>query len=110
MNSDHIPYHLLCKSHTYERLDAYNLKTLVKLENKIELRELIIHREAAEFDMILEKSGVHNSFSLYKEKRFKTLGYQAGAIIDCLPYLKNLLDETHLNNLLVCACKIYLEK
>ena len=128
MNSDHIPYHLLCKSHTCERLDADNLKTLVKLENKIDLRELIIQREAAlksflrgnkcivetaliallklvsreadgksvsladEFDMILEESGVHKSFSLYKEKRFKRLGYQSGAIIDCLPYFKKLLD------------------
>ena len=89
----------------------------MKLENKIELRELIIQREAAlksflrgnkcivetsliallklvskeadgksvsladEFDMILEESGVHKSFSLYKENLFTRLGYQAGPLL-----------------------------
>ena len=52
---------------------------------------------------------MHKSLSLYKEKRFTRLGYQSGAVYDCIPYLRKLLDETPLNNLLVRACKVYLE-
>ena len=37
------------------------------------------------------------------------MGYQAGAILDCLPYFQQILDETPLNNLLVRSCRIYLE-
>lgn len=145
LDSDHIPYHLLCKSHTCERMDSDNLSTLTNMEAKLDLKELIIQREAAlksflrqsksvvevalvallklvardsdglsvsladEFDLILEEAGVHKSFSLYKEKRFTRLGYQAGAVVDCLQYFRKLLDQTHLNNLLVRACRIYLE-
>ena len=61
------------------------------------------------FDLKLEEDGVYKSFSLYKEKRFTHLGYQAGAILDCIPYFRNVLEETHLNNLLVRSCRIYLE-
>ena len=32
LGSNHIPYHLLCKSHTSERLDADNLTTLSIIE------------------------------------------------------------------------------
>ena len=45
--------------------------------------------------------------SLYKEKRFTKLGYLAGAVYDCLPYFKQILVETPLNNLLVRACRLY---
>ena len=37
------------------------------------------------------------------------MGYQAGAILDCLPYFKQILEETHLNNLLVRSCRIYIQ-
>ena len=37
------------------------------------------------------------------------MGYSAGAIFDCLPQFQKLLDRTSKNNLLVRACKIYLE-
>ena len=37
------------------------------------------------FDLKLEEDGMYKSFCLYKEKRFTRLGYQAGAILDCLP-------------------------
>ena len=62
-----------------------------------------------DFNLILEEAGVHKSFSLYKEKRFTHLAYQAGTIYDALPYFKILLDRTPLNNLLVGACRLYLE-
>ena len=120
--SNHIPYHLLCKSHTCERLDADNLTTLSIIEAKIGLRDLIAKREPLlklflrqkkcvveaaleallklvasdgdgkstslreQFDLKLEQSGLHKSFSLYKEKRFTKLRYQAGAVYDCIPY------------------------
>ena len=145
LNSSHITYHILCKSHTCERMDADNLTTLSNIDAKIGLRELIIKREpflksflrskkcvveaameallklvSAEgdgkttslgplFDLKLEEDGVYKSFSLYKEKRFTRLGYQAGAILDCIHYFRKVLEETHLNNLLVRSCRIYLE-
>ena len=37
LNSSHIPYHILCKSHTCERMDADNLSTLSAMEGKIGL-------------------------------------------------------------------------
>lgn len=64
---------------------------------------------AEAFDLILEEARVYKSFSLYEEKRFTRLGYQAGAVYDCISYLKQLLAQTPLNNLLIRACKIYLE-
>ena len=45
LGSNHIPYHLLCKLHTCERLDADNLTTLSIIEAKIRLRDLITKRE-----------------------------------------------------------------
>lgn len=145
LTSNHIPIHLLCKSHTCERLDNDNLTTLAVIESQIGLRDLILKREpmlksflrntksvvqaAMEallklvsvegdgkttslgplFNLKLEEAGVHKSFSLYKEKRFTRLGYQAGAIYDCIPFFKQVLTETPLNNLLVRSCKIYIE-
>ena len=37
------------------------------------------------------------------------MGYQAGAVYECIPFFKQVLEETPLNNLLVRACRIYLE-
>ena len=45
LNSSHVPYHILCKSHTCERMDSENLTTLSNIESRIGLRELIIKRE-----------------------------------------------------------------
>ena len=64
---------------------------------------------ADEFDEVLEEDVVHKSYSLYKESRFTKLGYTAGAIYECLPQFKKLLERTHLNNLLVKACRLYFE-
>ena len=38
LNSEYIPNHLLCKSHTCERLDADNIGTLARIERKLNLR------------------------------------------------------------------------
>ena len=40
--SDHIPFHLLCVSHTCEVFDKGNMFVLCKIERKIGLRELLI--------------------------------------------------------------------
>ena len=45
LGSNHIPYHLLCKWHICERLDADNLTTLSIIEAEIGLRDLIAKRE-----------------------------------------------------------------
>jgi hypothetical protein len=64
---------------------------------------------ADEFDLVLEEDGVSKSYSLYKEKRFTKLGYTAGAIFECIPQFQKLLERTTKNNLLVRACRLYLE-
>ena len=43
--SRHIPYHLLCKAHTYEKLDECNEITLIKVEETLKIREIIEKRE-----------------------------------------------------------------
>ena len=62
-----------------------------------------------EFGLILEEDGIYKTYSLYKECRFAKLGYSAGSIYDCLPQFQKLLDRTAKNNLLIRACKLYLE-
>ena len=59
------------------------------------------------FDKVLEDAGIHKSLSLYKEKRFRKIGYLAGAFYDSIPYFKQILNETPHNNLLVRVCKLY---
>ena len=36
--------------------------------------------------------------SLYQERRFTKLGYSSASILDALPYLRVLLNESHLTN------------
>jgi hypothetical protein len=59
------------------------------------------------FDQALEAAGEHKSLSLYKEKIFTKLGYLAGAVFDCLPFFRQILEKTPLNNLLVRSCRLY---
>ena len=35
----------------------------------------------------LNEAGVHKTFSLFKEKRFKRTCYQVVAVYDCIPFL-----------------------
>ena len=35
LGSDHIPYHLLSKSHTFEGLDGLDLEVLKQIENPV---------------------------------------------------------------------------
>ena len=61
------------------------------------------------FTLKLDEADIHKTFSLYKEKRFARLGYQAGAVHDCIPYFQQILNNTPLNNLLIRACRLYFE-
>ena len=56
------------------------------------------------FTLKLEEAGVHKKFSLYNEKRFTRLGYQPGAVYDYIPYFRQILNDTPLDNLLIRAC------
>ena len=145
LGSSHIPMHVLCKSHTCEKLDEACLKALIEVENIIKFADLVTKRQpqlksfvrqskcvalaalkamlslvsheksakptslAEEFDLQLEEDGISKSVSLYKERRFTKLGYSAGAVFDCLDQYKKILDDTSCFNLLVQACKIYVE-
>ena len=78
--------------------------------------KLVAHEESAkptslakEFDLQLEEDGMAKSLSLYKERIFTKLGYSAGAILDCIQPFERILDKTTHNNLLVQACKLYIE-
>ena len=145
LQSRHVPYHILCKLRTCEKLDTDNLTTLSQLEAKVGLRGVLLKREpqlksflrskksvveaaleallklvaheddgntiplADLFTLKLEEAGAHKTFSLYKEKSFTRLGYQTGAVYDCIPYFGQILNDTPLNNLLIRACRFYLE-
>ena len=45
LKSKHIPHHILCSSHTCERMDLDNITTSSEIENKIGLRDLLLKRE-----------------------------------------------------------------
>ena len=64
---------------------------------------------ADEFDIIVERKGGMKRMSLYHERRFTKLGYAAASIVNAFDLLKQLVTETSANNLLVQACKLYLE-
>ena len=57
----------------------------------------------------LEEAGLHKTFSIYKEKRFTRLRYQARALYDCITYCRQILNDIPMNNLLIRACQLYLE-
>ena len=62
-----------------------------------------------EFDCALEEEGLTKSLSLYIERRWTKTGYTAGALVECIPIFRKILANTTLNNLLVHACRLYLE-
>ena len=64
---------------------------------------------ADEFDFIVEREGKVKHMSLYHQRRFAKLGYSAASILNALPLLEMLLDETEKNNLLVQSCRMYLQ-
>jgi hypothetical protein len=62
-----------------------------------------------EFDEILARKGKSKKFSVLKERRFCLLGYTAAAVLFHLDDIIELLANTKSNNLLVLACRIYIQ-
>ena len=61
------------------------------------------------FDHIIEREGQVKHIAMYYERRFTKLGYSAASIIQSLPYLRMLLNETHLSNQHVEIVRMFLD-
>ena len=61
------------------------------------------------FDFILQRENQVKHIEMYHERRFTKLGYSAASIIQSLPYLRMLLNETHLSNLHVEIVRLLLD-
>ena len=144
LQSNHVPLHLLCKSHPVEAFDRSNLAVLSNIENSLGFRKsletlnpavrsflrgksvvecainsiltLVSHDKSATstnqadlFDHILEREGQVKHIAMYYERRFTKLGYSAASILEALPYLRMLLDETHLSNQHVEIVRMFLD-
>ena len=75
------------------------LVTYVKSANSYSLAE--------EFDYIVDREGKVKQMPLYHQCKFAKLGYAAASLLAALPLLQMLLLETEKNNLLVQACRLY---
>ena len=141
LNSNHIPLHLLCVSHTCEVFDAGNISILSKHEVKLGLREKLIshmpplksflkksivlaalgaltklsindgHKSSMWelFEKQVAEAGKTKKHSLFRERRFAQMGYTAAAILYHIPEYEATLHNTKSNNLLLQACRLYLE-
>ena len=54
--------------------------------------------QAELFHYILHREGKMKHLSLYQEHRFTKLGYSCMSILDALPYIQMVRNETHLSN------------
>ena len=61
------------------------------------------------FDFILEREKKVKHMALYKERRFTKLGYACASILDALPFLQMVLNETHLGNQHVVMVRMFLD-
>ena len=61
------------------------------------------------FKRLCIDNGLDRKLTIYKDRRFCKLGSCANAIIQALPILEQLLEETPADNLLSQACRIYLK-
>ena len=61
------------------------------------------------FDHILQREGQVKHIAMYYERRFTKLGYSAASILQAMPYLRMLLDETHLSNQHVEIVRMFLD-
>ena len=64
---------------------------------------------AEEFDQLLEEEGVAKHMVLYHERRFTNLGYCAASILSAVPLFRKLLNRAPATNLLIEACKLYID-
>ena len=61
------------------------------------------------FDFILQRENQVKHISLYQEHRFTKLGYSTASILDALPYLRMLLNESHLTNQHIEIVRMFLD-
>ena len=61
------------------------------------------------FDFVLQCENQVKHVSLYQECRFTKLGYSAASILDALPYLHMLLNESYLTNQHIEIVRMFLD-
>ena len=61
------------------------------------------------FDFILQRENQVKRISLYQERRFTKIGYSAASILDALPYLRMLLNESYLTNQHIEIVRMFLD-
>ena len=61
------------------------------------------------FDFVLRRDNQVKHRSLYQERRFTKLGYSAAYILDALPYLRILLNESHLTKQHIEIVRMFLD-
>ena len=54
--------------------------------------------QAGLFDYILNRENQINHLAIYHKRRFTKLGYSAASILQSLPFIRMLINETHLSN------------
>ena len=64
---------------------------------------------AEEFDHLLKREALVKHIALNHERWFTKLGYSAASILCALPQLQRILAETLKTNLLMEACRLYVE-
>ena len=65
--------------------------------------------QAELFDHILQRENKVKHLSLYHERRFTKLGYSCASILDALPYIQMVLNETNLSNLHTEIVQLFLD-
>ena len=61
------------------------------------------------FDFILQRENQVKRISLYQERRFTKIGYSTASILDALPYLRMLLNESYLTNQHIEIVRMFLD-
>ena len=83
------------------------IAAITKLISHEKSNNTVTHHQLDEFDRMLEQEGLTKLISLYKERQFTKLGYSAASVLQALPQITKLLMETGKSNLLIEACKLY---
>ena len=105
-----------------KKLEAFNpaVRSFLRGKSIVEcamnsILSLVSHNKSANstnqadlFDHILQREGQVKHLAMYYE-RFTKLGYSAASILEAMPYLRMLLDETHLSNQHVEIVRMFLD-
>ena len=107
-----------------KKLQSLNLSVKPFLQGKKSLTEcaissilsLVSHEKSAHstnqadlFDYILNRENQVNRLAIYHEHRFTKLGYSATSILQSLPFICMLINETPLSNQHVAVVKLLLD-